>query len=136
MVFFGFMVNYMLRVNLTIAIVDMVVPSNLTDKNGQEIIYSECVAAEPVVPSNKTIDDQLTTVSAPRVGMAQTRDPRYVFTWTVVGDKERCEGLDKGELVDIYRLSVDKKKLPVKTYNLLRQQNHQECEPSSTAEST
>uniref|UniRef100_A0A1B6JRD3 Major facilitator superfamily (MFS) profile domain-containing protein n=1 Tax=Homalodisca liturata TaxID=320908 RepID=A0A1B6JRD3_9HEMI len=65
MVFFGFMVNYMLRVNLTIAIVDMVVPSNLTDKNGQEIIYSECVAAEPVVPSNKTIDDQLTTVSAP-----------------------------------------------------------------------
>jgi len=62
MVFFGFMVNYMLRVNLTIAIVDMVVPSN-TSKGGHEVIHSECVAAQPLpMPLNETIS---TTVADP-----------------------------------------------------------------------
>lgn len=65
MVFFGFMVNYMLRVNLTIAIVDMVIPSNQTDKHGQEVIISECVAATPTVSTNSSIDDEKFTVSKP-----------------------------------------------------------------------
>ncbi|XP_075232233.1 sialin [Lycorma delicatula] len=45
MVFFGFMVNYMLRVNLTIAIVDMVVPGNKTNTENLtnfEIGVSQC----------------------------------------------------------------------------------------------
>ncbi|XP_054268853.1 sialin-like [Macrosteles quadrilineatus] len=63
MVLFGFMVNYMLRVNMTIAIVDMVVPSNTT-KDGVEVIHSECVAETPI--SNVTIDSEpLSTLSTP-----------------------------------------------------------------------
>lgn len=53
MVFFGFMVNYMFRVNLTIAIVDMVIPVNKSvDDHDAKPLVSECVAF--VAPTNST----------------------------------------------------------------------------------
>ncbi|XP_071438758.1 sialin [Hetaerina americana] len=50
MVFLGFMFNYMLRVNLTIAIVDMVLPANKTDSgdNGTDLYSTDCYVEPPV----------------------------------------------------------------------------------------
>lgn len=58
MVFFGFMVNYMFRVNLTIAIVDMVVPINKSvDDHDGKPLSSECVAF--VAPTNASVTKSL-----------------------------------------------------------------------------
>jgi ACS family sodium-dependent inorganic phosphate cotransporter len=50
MVILGFMFNYMLRVNLTIAIVAMVMPSNRTDSYHSPAAMTECSD-----PSNTTL---------------------------------------------------------------------------------
>jgi ACS family sodium-dependent inorganic phosphate cotransporter len=42
MVILGFMFNYMLRVNLTIAIVAMVIPGNKTDTSHTSASVTEC----------------------------------------------------------------------------------------------
>lgn len=42
MVILGFMLNYMLRVNLTIAIVSMVIPSNSSSQRSNESLVDEC----------------------------------------------------------------------------------------------
>ena len=52
MVILGFMFNYMLRVNLTIAIVAMVVPGNKTDSPNSNATVSEC--SGPTLPSSNT----------------------------------------------------------------------------------
>jgi hypothetical protein len=52
MVILGFMFNYMLRVNLTIAIVAMVVPGNKTDSHHSNVTISECSASTS--PSTNT----------------------------------------------------------------------------------
>jgi hypothetical protein len=53
MVILGFMFNYMLRVNLTIAIVAMVVPGNKTDTPHSNATLTECSGyASP--PGNAT----------------------------------------------------------------------------------
>ncbi|KAJ9586345.1 hypothetical protein L9F63_020006, partial [Diploptera punctata] len=51
MVILGFMFNYMLRVNLTIAIVAMVIPGNKTDHN-HTVVSSECAGELPVITNS------------------------------------------------------------------------------------
>lgn len=51
MVILGFMFNYMLRVNLTIAIVAMVIPGNKTD-NHHKLASSECIGEIPAVTNS------------------------------------------------------------------------------------
>lgn len=77
------MVNYMLRVNLTIAIVDMVIPSNST-KGGIEVIHSECVAEAPV--SNVTVEP-LSTIAAPVSGILE------LYLMTKVNNSLFCSAL-------------------------------------------
>ncbi|XP_046405543.1 sialin [Ischnura elegans] len=57
MVFLGFMFNYMLRVNLTIAIVDMVKPANKTDigDNSTADLYSTDCFVEPPEITNSSV---------------------------------------------------------------------------------
>nr|CAD7610500.1 unnamed protein product [Timema genevievae] len=56
MVILGFMFNYMLRVNLTIAIVAMVHPSNKTDSSGHLLNHtSECSGLGGSTANNNTI---------------------------------------------------------------------------------
>lgn len=53
MVILGFMLNYMLRVNLTIAIIAMVIPSNYTHSNTSYISH-ECSGITHVVNGSAT----------------------------------------------------------------------------------
>jgi hypothetical protein len=53
MVILGFMFNYMLRVNLTIAIVAMVVPGNKTDSPHSNATLTEC-SDSTLPPANAT----------------------------------------------------------------------------------
>jgi ACS family sodium-dependent inorganic phosphate cotransporter len=53
MVILGFMFNYMLRVNLTIAIVAMVMPGNKTNTSVTSAVATECS-----VPTNATLLSQ------------------------------------------------------------------------------
>lgn len=54
MVILGFMFNYMLRVNLTIAIVAMVVPGNKTDTSHSNATLTEC-SDYSLPPDNTTL---------------------------------------------------------------------------------
>jgi len=71
MVILGFMLNYMLRVNLTIAIVSMVVPSNGSNEhshsNESAVMVDECVARTAVMNDLTPIDDTRTDVTVNRV---------------------------------------------------------------------
>jgi len=70
MVILGFMLNYMLRVNLTIAIVSMVLPSNDSNEhshsNESALMLDECVATA-ATNDLTPIDDIRTDVAANRV---------------------------------------------------------------------
>lgn len=63
MVIFGFMLNYMLRMNLTIAIVSMVMPSNSSGQhshsNGSASMPDEC-GAQATMNDFTPIDDTRT----------------------------------------------------------------------------
>ncbi|XP_034952243.1 sialin [Chelonus insularis] len=60
MVIFGFMLNYMLRVNLTIAIVAMVYPKNSSHSNSTEISH-ECSGIATIVNITQIQNEKLTT---------------------------------------------------------------------------
>ncbi|XP_011863376.1 PREDICTED: sialin-like isoform X2 [Vollenhovia emeryi] len=72
MVILGFMLNYMLRMNLTIAIVSMVIPSNSSvqhsHSNGSASVQDECGAQATMMNDFTPIDGTRTpTVDANRV---------------------------------------------------------------------
>ncbi|XP_063242977.1 sialin [Bacillus rossius redtenbacheri] len=77
MVILGFMFNYMLRVNLTIAIVAMVTPSNNTDGAGHAApAESQCSGLQPVEASGPELGRNLTRSTyqpAPAEELQQTR---------------------------------------------------------------
>ncbi|XP_053986969.1 putative inorganic phosphate cotransporter isoform X1 [Hylaeus volcanicus] len=63
MVILGFMLNYMLRVNLTIAIVTMVIPSNVTSHPSGLHASTDCYSHETAnIDNGTTMIGQLTTV--------------------------------------------------------------------------
>jgi hypothetical protein len=57
--FFGFFTNYMLRVNLNIAIVEMTGKANATSSLNTSIVTSECI-----IGTNKSLDSNYQVVSA------------------------------------------------------------------------
>ncbi|KAG8231393.1 hypothetical protein J437_LFUL011329 [Ladona fulva] len=72
MVFLGFMFNYMLRVNLTIAIVAMVIPGNVTESTGEDLYSTECYVEPPEdIPSNGTSKPKASTALC----LHQMQDP-------------------------------------------------------------
>lgn len=64
MVILGFMLNYMLRMNLTIAIVSMVIPSNSSGQhshsNGSALVPDECGVQATMMNDFNPIDDART----------------------------------------------------------------------------
>ncbi|XP_026826016.1 putative inorganic phosphate cotransporter isoform X2 [Ooceraea biroi] len=66
MVILGFMLNYMLRVNLTIAIVSMVIPSNSSSQhshsNESALVLDECAARTTMMNDLTLIGDTRTSV--------------------------------------------------------------------------
>jgi hypothetical protein len=72
MVILGFMFNYMLRVNLTIAIVAMVVPANKTDTTPQgNVTHTECTGYA-LPPGNSTLASEA-PVQPPEVRIHEVR---------------------------------------------------------------
>lgn len=76
MVILGFMLNYMLRVNLTIAVVSMVLPENHTSDGNEFTASAKCVdsgTATEVDSPSRPVTANTSTPSAP---LRNVRPPR------------------------------------------------------------
>nr|XP_034194461.1 putative inorganic phosphate cotransporter [Osmia lignaria] len=66
MVILGFMLNYMLRVNMTIAIVSMVIPSNDSSRSSRIHLSNECFESSPPQRTAANLFDNGTTRREPK----------------------------------------------------------------------
>lgn len=101
MVILGFMLNYMLRVNLTIAIVSMVTSSNssLSSHSNESASVDECGARAAVMNDVTPIDDTRTPAIDVDVNRVNEANGTALLPSFPQRHRVRCDLCGKAELI-------------------------------------